>query len=99
MTQKRKHENSQTSFLVLEEIIVVVASQLDLEWSQPYTQVDDIKEWWRAIYKLSIKECKRKFSAPQKVVSILGDEEKRALYDQTGCVDDYVSKDANFTTL
>ncbi|PWA41341.1 hypothetical protein CTI12_AA541290 [Artemisia annua] len=44
-------------------------------------------------------ECKRKFSAPQKVVSILGDEEKRALYDQTGCVDDYVSKDANFTTL
>ena len=25
------------------------------------------------------------------MISILGDEEKRALYDQTGCVDDTVS--------
>lgn len=25
------------------------------------------------------------------MISILGDEEKRALYDQTGCVDDDVS--------
>lgn len=27
-------------------------------------------------------------------MSILGDEEKRAVYDQTGCVDDAVSHDA-----
>ncbi|XP_058209593.1 chaperone protein dnaJ 6-like [Rhododendron vialii] len=34
------------------------------------------------------EEAKEKFQQLQKVVSILGDEEKRALYDQTGCVDD-----------
>ncbi|KAK1550061.1 hypothetical protein Q3G72_013010 [Acer saccharum] len=28
------------------------------------------------------------FQQLQKVISILGDEEKRAFYDQTGCVDD-----------
>ncbi|KAE9590749.1 hypothetical protein Lal_00023478 [Lupinus albus] len=33
-------------------------------------------------------EAKEKFQQLQKVISILGDEEKRALYDQTGCVDD-----------
>ncbi|KAL8232696.1 hypothetical protein R6Q57_002474 [Mikania cordata] len=32
--------------------------------------------------------AKEKFQQLQKVVSILGDEEKRSLYDQTGCVDD-----------
>ena len=32
-----------------------------------------------------------KFQQLQKVISILGDEEKRAVYDQTGCVDDAVS--------
>jgi len=37
------------------------------------------------------QEAKEKFQLLQKVMSILGDEEKRALYDQTGCVDDEVS--------
>jgi len=36
------------------------------------------------------QEAKEKFQLLQKVISILGDEEKRALYDQTGCVDDEV---------
>lgn len=34
------------------------------------------------------EEAKEKFQQLQKVMSILGDEEKRALYDQTGFVDD-----------
>ncbi|KAL5973556.1 hypothetical protein ACLOJK_030207 [Asimina triloba] len=34
------------------------------------------------------KEAKEKFQLLQKVISILGDEEKRAVYDQTGCVED-----------
>ncbi|KAG8070146.1 hypothetical protein GUJ93_ZPchr0006g44677 [Zizania palustris] len=33
-------------------------------------------------------EAKDKFQQLQKVISILGDEEKRALYDETGIVDD-----------
>ncbi|KAL7168944.1 hypothetical protein ACSBR2_034051 [Camellia fascicularis] len=52
----------------------------------------------KAYYKLALRlhpdknpgdeEAKEKFQQLQKVISILGDEEKRALYDQTGCVDD-----------
>ncbi|KAJ6845206.1 chaperone protein dnaJ 6-like [Iris pallida] len=52
----------------------------------------------KAYYKLALRlhpdknpgdeEAKEKFQLLQKVISILGDEEKRALYDQTGCVDD-----------
>ncbi|KAJ8534250.1 hypothetical protein K7X08_007574 [Anisodus acutangulus] len=52
----------------------------------------------KAYYKLALQlhpdknpddeEAKEKFQQLQKVISILGDEEKRALYDQTGCVDD-----------
>jgi DnaJ family protein C protein 9 len=34
------------------------------------------------------KEAKDKFQQLQKVISILGDEEKRAVYDQTGSIDD-----------
>ncbi|KAJ0745990.1 putative chaperone protein AtJ6 [Helianthus annuus] len=34
------------------------------------------------------EDAKEKFQHLQKVISILGDEEKRAVYDQTGCVDD-----------
>ncbi|KAJ7976823.1 Chaperone protein dnaJ 6 [Quillaja saponaria] len=34
------------------------------------------------------EEAKEKFQQLQKVISILGDVEKRAVYDQTGCVDD-----------
>lgn len=34
------------------------------------------------------EEAKEKFQQLQKVISILGDDEKRAVYDQTGCVDD-----------
>ncbi|KAB5519478.1 hypothetical protein DKX38_023797 [Salix brachista] len=55
----------------------------------------DIK---KAYYKLALRlhpdknpgdeEAKEKFQQLQKVISILGDEEKRAVYDQTGCVDD-----------
>ncbi|PWA87426.1 DnaJ domain-containing protein [Artemisia annua] len=37
------------------------------------------------------EDAKEKFQQLQKVISILGDEEKRSLYDQTGCVDDAVS--------
>ncbi|KAG7549811.1 DnaJ domain [Arabidopsis thaliana x Arabidopsis arenosa] len=35
-----------------------------------------------------LQEAKEKFQQLQKVISILGDEEKRAVYDQTGSVDD-----------
>ncbi|KAJ0041962.1 hypothetical protein Pint_17970 [Pistacia integerrima] len=38
------------------------------------------------------QEAKEKFQQLQKVISILGDDEKRALYDQTGCVDDAVTE-------
>ncbi|KAK1386648.1 Chaperone protein dnaJ 6 [Heracleum sosnowskyi] len=52
----------------------------------------------RAYHKLALRlhpdknlgdeDAKEKFQQLQKVISILGDEEKRALYDQTGCTDD-----------
>ncbi|KAK4343810.1 hypothetical protein RND71_036904 [Anisodus tanguticus] len=52
----------------------------------------------KAYYKLALRlhpdknpgdeEAKEKFQQLQKVIEVLGDEEKRALYDQTGCVDD-----------
>lgn len=52
----------------------------------------------KAYYKLALRlhpdknpgdeEAKVKFQQLQKVISILGDEEKRATYDQTGCIDD-----------
>ncbi|RDX74804.1 Chaperone protein dnaJ 6 [Mucuna pruriens] len=52
----------------------------------------------KAYYKLALRlhpdknpddeEAKAKFQQLQNVISILGDEEKRAVYDQTGCVDD-----------
>ncbi|KAL2464678.1 Chaperone DnaJ-domain superfamily protein [Forsythia ovata] len=52
----------------------------------------------KAYYKLALQlhpdknpddeEAKEKFQQLQKVISILGDNEKRAVYDQTGCVDD-----------
>ncbi|XP_052174122.1 chaperone protein dnaJ 6-like [Diospyros lotus] len=52
----------------------------------------------KAYYKLALRlhpdknpgdeEAKEKFQQLQKVISILGDEEKRAIYDQTGCIDD-----------
>ncbi|KAK9154927.1 hypothetical protein Sjap_002407 [Stephania japonica] len=57
----------------------------------------------KAYYKLALRlhpdknpgdeEAKEKFQQLQKVVSILGDEEKRTLYDQTGCVDEDLSGD------
>lgn len=43
------------------------------------------------VFFFSIQEAKEKFQQLQKVISILGDEEKRAVYDQTGSVDDAVS--------
>ncbi|ONH95411.1 hypothetical protein PRUPE_7G068800 [Prunus persica] len=56
----------------------------------------------KAYYKLALRlhpdknpgdeEAKEKFQQLQKVISILGDEEKRALYDQTGCIDDDVTE-------
>ncbi|KAK1397754.1 Chaperone protein dnaJ 6 [Heracleum sosnowskyi] len=52
----------------------------------------------RAYHKLALRlhpdknpgdeKAKEKFQHLQKVISILGDEEKRSLYDQTGCIDD-----------
>lgn len=38
-----------------------------------------------------LQEAKEKFQQLQKVMSILGDEEKKAVYDQTGSIDDAVS--------
>ncbi|KAL5563269.1 hypothetical protein UlMin_033016 [Ulmus minor] len=38
-------------------------------------------------------EAKENFQQLQKVIGILGDEEKRAVYDQTGYVDDYLASD------
>ena len=46
-----------------------------------------------------IQEAKEKFQQLQKVISVLGDEDKRALYDQTGCVDDAVSNLSFFFLL
>ncbi|KAL5989440.1 Chaperone protein dnaJ 6 [Asimina triloba] len=56
----------------------------------------------KAYYKLALllhpdknpgdEEVKEKFQLLQKVISILGDEEKRAFYDQTGCVEDAVTE-------
>ncbi|XLS51787.1 hypothetical protein HN51_012464 [Arachis hypogaea] len=55
----------------------------------------------KAYYKLALRlhpnknpgdeEAKAKFQQLQNVISILGDEEKRAIYDQIGCDDDAVS--------
>ncbi|KAF3776641.1 Chaperone protein dnaJ 6 [Nymphaea thermarum] len=52
----------------------------------------------KAYYKLALRlhpdknpgdeDAKEKFQLLQKVISILGDTEKRAVYDQTGCTDD-----------
>ncbi|KAG9452553.1 hypothetical protein H6P81_005457 [Aristolochia fimbriata] len=52
----------------------------------------------KAYYKLALRlhpdknpgdeEAKEKFQMLQKVISVLGDEEKREVYDQTGCADD-----------
>lgn len=39
----------------------------------------------------TLQEAKAKFQQLQNVISILGDEEKRAIYDQTRSVDDAVS--------
>ncbi|KAK7392850.1 hypothetical protein VNO78_21300 [Psophocarpus tetragonolobus] len=56
----------------------------------------------KAYYKLALRlhpdrnsddeEAKAKFQQLQNVSSIRGDEEKRAIYDQTGCVDDAVTE-------
>ena len=43
------------------------------------------------IVTIFFQEAKEKFQLLQKVMLVLGDEEKRALYDQTGIVDDNVS--------
>ncbi|KAJ0551535.1 putative chaperone protein AtJ6 [Helianthus annuus] len=37
---------------------------------------------------MNIQDAKERFQHLQKVISILGDEEKRTVYDQTGCADD-----------
>ncbi|XP_047335525.1 chaperone protein dnaJ 6-like [Impatiens glandulifera] len=40
------------------------------------------------LHFIQLQDAKEKFQYLQKVISVLGDEERRALYDQTGCVDD-----------
>ncbi|KMZ73258.1 Chaperone protein dnaJ 6 [Zostera marina] len=45
------------------------------------------------------EEAKENFQRLQKVIAILGDEEKRALYDQTGCVDDSDLSGESFNNL
>ncbi|QCE05233.1 chaperone protein dnaJ 6-like [Vigna unguiculata] len=62
---------------------------------EPTASQQEIK---KAYHKLALRlhpdknpgdeEAKAKFQQLQHVFSILGDEEKRAVYDQTGCVDD-----------
>ncbi|CAL1394952.1 unnamed protein product [Linum trigynum] len=61
------------------------------------------REIKKAYHKLALRlhpdknpgdeEAKEKFQQLQKVISILEDEEKRALYDETGCFDDVVAGD------
>uniref|UniRef100_A0A6V7QXK9 J domain-containing protein n=1 Tax=Ananas comosus var. bracteatus TaxID=296719 RepID=A0A6V7QXK9_ANACO len=56
----------------------------------------------KAYYKLALHlhqirnvgTSQRKVSDLQNVMSVLGDEEKQAIYDQTGCVDDVFSSEA-----
>ncbi|GFY98274.1 chaperone DnaJ-domain superfamily protein [Actinidia rufa] len=67
--------------------------------SETSTSQQEIK---KAYYKLALRlhpdknpgdeDAKEKFQQLQKVISILGDQEKRAIYDQTGCVDDAVTE-------
>ncbi|KAL0404951.1 UNVERIFIED_CONTAM: Chaperone protein dnaJ 6 [Sesamum radiatum] len=69
-----------------------------LESSLRINKTASQQEIKKAYYKLALRlhpdknpddeEAKEKFQQLQKVISILGDEEKRAVYDQTGCVDD-----------
>ncbi|KAL2320809.1 hypothetical protein Fmac_029778 [Flemingia macrophylla] len=77
---------------------VSVDEEMETRHDQTSLYQQEIK---KAYYKLALRlhpdknpgdeEAKEKFQQLQKVISILGDEEKRALYDQTGCVDDAVN--------
>lgn len=51
---------------------------------------EKVFKWHKSSY-LFFQDAKSKFQLLQKVISILGDEEKRATYDQTGITDDDVS--------
>ncbi|KAF6158658.1 hypothetical protein GIB67_040172 [Kingdonia uniflora] len=83
--QKNQEEDNNNQETSLYEIIGVERTATQQEIKKAY-------------YKLALRlhpdknpgdeEAKEKFQQLQKVISILGDEEKKAFYDQTGCVDD-----------
>lgn len=83
--------------LYLDPLLLLQATRaytIFLVWKKTAKQ-QEIK---KAYHKLALRlhpdknpddeEAKEKFQQLQKVISILGDDEKRAVYDQTGCVDD-----------
>lgn len=51
----------------------------------------DVVQWFQVCTHHIFQEAKEKFQQLQKVISILGDEEKRAIYDETGYAGDDVS--------
>lgn len=51
----------------------------------------DVVQRFQVCTRHIFQEAKEKFQQLQKVISILGDEEKRAVYDETGYAGDDVS--------
>ncbi|CAJ1910470.1 unnamed protein product [Sphenostylis stenocarpa] len=92
MAQKKKARVSDDEEMELQHEEISLYQVLGVERTASQQEIK------KAYYKLALRlhpdknpgdeGAKEKFQQLQKVISILGDEEKRALYDQTGCVDD-----------